>query len=217
MYNWRYEDTRNLSRDSGAQPMRPPPTRPAASLHSTAHSRARSSPARTPCAERRSASEKAARYRSLCSGAVAASSRLACTTINFTQVAAHESSTLAVGMAQIAQKQEPADGSCIESGSSLLPVTVLSGFLGAGKTSLLAHVLHNRKGMRVALLVNDMNEVRRGQALLIANLDATARVTLLCDATDERVAPQSVPAVARGRCSVRYSGLCIAACVRHVS
>ena len=29
---------------------------------------------------------------------------------------------------------------------SLLPVTVLSGFLGAGKTSLLTHVLHNQEG-----------------------------------------------------------------------
>ena len=37
--------------------------------------------------------------------------------------------------------------------SSRLPVTVLSGFLGAGKTTVLSHILNNRENKKVAVIV----------------------------------------------------------------
>lgn len=40
-----------------------------------------------------------------------------------------------------------------------IPVTVLSGFLGSGKTTLMNHLLHNQDGLKIAVLVNDMSEI----------------------------------------------------------
>ena len=40
-----------------------------------------------------------------------------------------------------------------------LPVTVLSGFLGAGKTTVLSHILNNRQVRKIAVIVNDMSEI----------------------------------------------------------
>ena len=40
-----------------------------------------------------------------------------------------------------------------------VPITVLTGYLGAGKTTLINHVLTNQEGFKVAVIVNDIGEV----------------------------------------------------------
>jgi G3E family GTPase len=40
-----------------------------------------------------------------------------------------------------------------------VPVTVVTGFLGAGKTSLINHVLHHSAGRRLAVIVNEFGEI----------------------------------------------------------
>ena len=42
---------------------------------------------------------------------------------------------------------------------SKIPTTVVTGFLGAGKTTLIRHLLQNAKGRRLALIVNEFGDV----------------------------------------------------------
>ena len=40
-----------------------------------------------------------------------------------------------------------------------IPATVISGFLGAGKTTLIRHLLENADGRRIALIINEFGDL----------------------------------------------------------
>ena len=61
-----------------------------------------------------------------------------------------------------------------ETGPSLakIPVTIVTGFLGAGKTTLIRHVLENAGGRRLALVINEFGDVGvDGDVELLVDLD----------------------------------------------
>ena len=43
--------------------------------------------------------------------------------------------------------------------NKVVPITLLTGYLGAGKTTLINHVLNNQEGYKVAVIVNDIGKV----------------------------------------------------------
>jgi G3E family GTPase len=61
-----------------------------------------------------------------------------------------------------------------------LPVTLVTGFLGSGKTTLINHILANREGVRAAVLVNELGEIGIDNELIIAGDDSMIELNNGC-------------------------------------
>ncbi|GAA0530698.1 cobalamin biosynthesis protein CobW [Saccharopolyspora subtropica] len=69
-----------------------------------------------------------------------------------------------------------------------IPVIVLAGFLGAGKTSLLNHLLRNPQGARIGVVVNDFGQINIDALSVAGQVDASVSLGngCLCCAVDAR-------------------------------
>ncbi|MDB9527332.1 cobalamin biosynthesis protein CobW [Oscillatoria sp. CS-180] len=71
-----------------------------------------------------------------------------------------------------------------------IPVTVVTGFLGSGKTTLVRHLLQNNQGRRIAVLVNEFGEVGIDGEIL--------RSCQVCDEENESNSDVSILELANG-------------------
>jgi G3E family GTPase len=52
-------------------------------------------------------------------------------------------------------------------GEARLPVTIVTGFLGSGKTTLVNHILARQHGLKVAVMVNEIGDIAIDNALIV--------------------------------------------------
>lgn len=81
------------------------------------------------------------------------------------------------------------------------PVTVVTGFLGAGKTTLIRHLLQNPEGRRLAVLVNEFGDVGVDGDLIRACADANCPEANIVELTNGciccTVADEFIPSIER--------------------
>ena len=62
---------------------------------------------------------------------------------------------------------------------TLVPITLLCGYLGAGKTTLMNMILANQKGYKVAVIVNDIGEINVDASLIEKDANITDKGSLV--------------------------------------
>jgi len=68
----------------------------------------------------------------------------------------------------------------------LIPVFLVAGFLGAGKTTMLNHLLRNNRGVRIGVIVNDFGAVNIDSMMVAGQVDSMVSLSngCLCCAVD---------------------------------
>ena len=63
---------------------------------------------------------------------------------------------------------------------SLIPITIITGFLGSGKTTLLNHILSNQKEIKIAVLVNEFGEIGIDNDLIVSTAEDMVELSNGC-------------------------------------
>ena len=84
-------------------------------------------------------------------------------------------------------------------GDNIVPITVLSGFLGAGKTSLLQHMLQENEGKKIAVIVNDVASVNIDSKLVRGQI-------VSADGGDDDATPAGIVELQNGCACCSISG-----------
>src|SRR5208282_1987012 len=74
----------------------------------------------------------------------------------------------------------PGRGGVMASGDGPVDLTIIGGFLGAGKTTLINHLLAHAEGRRLAVLVNDFGAINIDEKLIARRSDRVISLTNGC-------------------------------------